>query len=501
MRVNLKLSHKGLILVGVLLTLELLFVGALSMLLTRAEQEAAKERHSKEIVGITNHIFQLVYDAGTAAADYQMKDGGPPAAARFHTAADKIPQEMARLTALVREDPRYHDLVERVDKNSSSAVRIVTKLMALAESGRMMEALGLAQKVKPVFSKLQDDMFTDLRELMNEQEKIIAEMPAAQARSRQTVKQLLMGGIALNIVFAIALGLFFVRGITRRLELVVDNTNRLVKHEPLNERLTGFDEIAQLDKSFHEMVKALKEVEEMKQQFVAMVSHDLRTPLTSVCGFLELLQHGAYGSLSEQGQKRTQLAERNISRLISLINDLLDMEKLESGRLELIPENIPLEPVVIRSIEAVRVFAEQHKVNLLSDPMDCTVYADGNRLIQVLVNLISNAVKFSPVDGNITISAKPAGDFIEVRVTDQGCGVPKSYHETIFERFRQVRATDATQKGGTGLGLAICKAIVEQHGGRIGVESEDGKGSTFWFSVPVNPPVAQPVAEIQAAKT
>lgn len=470
------------------------------MLLMHAEQEVMTENHSKEIVGRTNHIFQLCFEAGGAARSYQDKMGGSEEAKTFHAAAGKIHDEFVPLKELVRDDPRYFELVESSDKKSSKVIKLISYVIDLAESGQVMKAIAIAHKTSDVFDKTKASMLDELKQLMAEQEKIIAESPKTRARSRHSVMTLLMAGVGLNVVFALGLALFFVRGITGRLDLVVNNTSRLVKHEKLNEPLSGNDEIAHLDHAFHDMAKQLKEVEEMKQQFVAMISHDLRTPLTSVCGFLEMLEHGAYGSLSDQGQQRTQLAERNISRLISLINDLLDMEKLESGRLELAPETIPLEPVAVRSVDAVRVFAEQHKVNIVIEPMDCTVYADGNRLVQVLVNLISNAVKFSPADSTITVSARPKGDLIDVRIADQGRGVPPQFREAIFERFRQVKTTDATQKGGTGLGLAICKAIVEQHGGAIGVESEEGKGSTFWFTVPVRPIAPAPVAEKAASK-
>lgn len=494
--INLKLSHKGLILVGSLLLLELLFVAALSTLLSRAEQEALREAHSKEIVGKTNHVFQLLYDAGRAAADYQENNGGDEAAKRYHDSVAKIDSNMAELKHCVRDEPDYYAAVERIEKNAGIAIKLVNHIMKLAEGGSLPAAMVESQSVKPLFSRVYRDLFTDLRGFMNQQEAIIAESPVAQARARQIVKWLLLAGVALNIVFAIGLALFLVRGITRRLDLVVDNTSRLLKHQPLNAPIAGSDEIAMLDHAFHHMALTLKQVDEMKQQFVAMVSHDLKSPLTSVSGFLSLLSQGLYGTLTEQGEKRVQLAERNVSRLIAMINDLLDIEKLESGQLELTMEIIPLEPVVERSVEAVRVFAEQNKVNLVVEPIDCNVYADGDRLIQVLVNLISNAVKFSPADSAVTISARPAEEKVELRIADQGCGIPAEYRQVIFERFRQVRKTDSTKKGGTGLGLAICKAIVEQHGGAIGVESEEGKGSTFWFTLPANPsPPAEPVAD------
>src|SRR5262249_32851339 len=167
-----------------------------------------------------------------------------------------------------------------------------------------------------------------------------------------------------------------------------------------------------------------------------------------------------------------------------LINDILDLERLESGKMEMHFTDIPLSSVFERSIESVRAFAEQQEVSLDIFKSTAIVHGDGDRLVQVLVNLLSNAVKFSPRGSAVTVTSSLVPGFAEVRVSDSGRGIPKAYKDAIFERFRQVEASDSRQKGGTGLGLAICKMIMEQHKGSIGVESEEGHGSTFWFRVP-----------------
>jgi PAS domain S-box-containing protein len=228
-----------------------------------------------------------------------------------------------------------------------------------------------------------------------------------------------------------------------------------------------------------------KEIERMKQEFVAMVSHDLRTPLTSIQGFLTLLETGMYGELSPNGSENLQIAGANISRLIALINDLLDIEKMESGKLKMELRNCALSEVFERSIGGVIGFAEQQQVGIAADETNLVAFADRDRLVQVLINLISNAIKFSPKGSVVRVEASTVDNFAEIRVIDKGRGVPAEYRDVIFERFQQVKSTDATKKGGSGLGLAICKAIVEGHGGKIGVESEEGQGSTFWFRIPL----------------
>ncbi|HEY9867838.1 MAG TPA: PAS domain-containing sensor histidine kinase, partial [Candidatus Obscuribacterales bacterium] len=226
-----------------------------------------------------------------------------------------------------------------------------------------------------------------------------------------------------------------------------------------------------------------KELERFKQQFVAMVSHDLRTPLSAVQSTLSLLATGAWGGLSDKGQHKVASAKRNIHESINLINDLLDLEKMEAGKLELEIAETALLPILQRSADAVAALAEARGIKIELPAADAVVLADSGRLSQVMVNLLGNAVKFSPDGATVTVGLVESADWAEIRVTDQGPGIPEAYRQAVFERFQQVPGS-SSKRGGTGLGLPICKAIIEAHGGSIGVESEEGKGSTFWLRVP-----------------
>jgi signal transduction histidine kinase len=251
------------------------------------------------------------------------------------------------------------------------------------------------------------------------------------------------------------------------------------------------------------MAAALKEadqrraaVEKLKQEFLGMVTHDLRTPLTSVRAALTILGTGAYGQLNENGQETLEDADANVVRLINLINDLLDIDKLESGKFQLDIDEIALASVVQRSISAVEGYARQQQVEIVSAVDDTgLIYADGDRLVQVLVNLLSNAVKFSRAGQVVTLRAHPISENeYQFAVIDEGRGVPPEVKDKIFRRFEQATIEDSKVLGGSGLGLAICKAIVEEHKGTIGVDSVVGKGSTFWFRIPIGHAVTDPVA-------
>jgi PAS domain S-box-containing protein len=227
-------------------------------------------------------------------------------------------------------------------------------------------------------------------------------------------------------------------------------------------------------------VERLEEVELLNKGFLSTVSHELRTPLTSIRGSLGLLASGAAGPLSDHVVEVVALAERNATRLMALIEDILDLERLETGKIELQITKVPIASILRRAMESLAAFGAQG-VRVEAPTVSSAIHADADRIVQVLVNLLSNAVKFSLPGGVVTIAVTADHEWTEFRVTDHGRGVPAVHRRAIFERFRQVDPSDAREKGGAGLGLAICKSIVEQHGGSIGVVSDEGAGSTFWF--------------------
>ena len=227
-----------------------------------------------------------------------------------------------------------------------------------------------------------------------------------------------------------------------------------------------------------------REVERMKREFVSTVSHELRTPLTSIRGSLDLLQGNVFGQLTPEAIEVVAIANRNTTRLIELTNDILDLERHDNGKFEIMLEQTEVESLFRGAIESVRAFAEQSGVTIRRPRVDIRVEADSRRIIQVLTNLLSNAIKFSFRGSGIRLTAVEANGEVEIRVQDEGRGIPKHDLERIFDRFHQVDASDSRTRTGSGLGLTISRAIVEQHGGSIGVVSDQGIGSTFWIRLP-----------------
>jgi signal transduction histidine kinase len=227
------------------------------------------------------------------------------------------------------------------------------------------------------------------------------------------------------------------------------------------------------------------EVDEMKNEFVSMASHEMRTPMTSIKGSLELLLGGYAGELPAEASELLGISLTAVDRLVRLINDLLDISKIESGKMELKLDRLDIGECIGKSMRSLRALAEAHRVSIRSErtPDLPSVMGDRDRLEQVITNLLSNALKYTPPDSTVSILARREDNAVRVTVRDQGPGIPPDQLEKVFDRFCQL----AGAKKGSGLGLTICRALVEQHGGRIWVESDLGRGSQFHFELPTAP--------------
>jgi PAS domain S-box-containing protein len=230
-----------------------------------------------------------------------------------------------------------------------------------------------------------------------------------------------------------------------------------------------------------------RRLERMKDEFISTVSHELRTPLTSLRASLGLISSGSLDKRPEKQKQMLEVAIGNCDRLVRLVNDILDFDKVEKGGMPLTLADIPAVDMLRRAADVENEAAAKAQITFRFDaPASVIVNADQDRILQVLAELVSNAIKFSPPQTIIKLGARPDGlDKVCIFVEDQGRGIPKEKLDMIFERFQQGDASDSRALGGTGLGLAICRRIVQQHGGRIWVESEPGKGSKFLFTLPV----------------
>ncbi len=246
----------------------------------------------------------------------------------------------------------------------------------------------------------------------------------------------------------------------------------------------------------HQDITERRQVERMKDQFVSTVSHELRTPLTSIRASLGLLGSGVGGALPEKGQRMLEIAVTNTDRLVRLINDILDTERLASGKTPMEKKQCSTAQLVKQATDVMKPMAEKAGISFSIASQDAELWADPDRIVQALTNLISNAIKFSSKGGRIWVAAERKENQMLFRVQDEGRGIPPDKLGILFERFQQVDSSDAREKGGSGLGLSISRSIIEQHNGKIWVESTVGKGSTFFFTIPLQEthPLPEPKA-------
>lgn len=242
----------------------------------------------------------------------------------------------------------------------------------------------------------------------------------------------------------------------------------------------------------HEVLAIVRDItdrknnERMKNEFVSTVSHELRTPLTSIRGALGLILGGVVGDISPKARAMVEIASKNSERLIRLINDILDIDKIESGKMIFDLQPVELMPLLNHVLDINRAYGQQFDITftLESSIAGAWVYADSDRLIQALTNLLSNAAKFSPSGAQVRVSLARHGEMLRIAIQDCGPGIPETFRERLFQKFAQADASDARQKGGTGLGLSITKAIVEKLGGEIDVMSAPEAGSIFFIDLP-----------------
>ena len=234
-----------------------------------------------------------------------------------------------------------------------------------------------------------------------------------------------------------------------------------------------------------------KAMERMKDEFISVVSHELRTPLTSIHSSLKILATGKLGSLPGQGARMLQIADQQTDRLVHLVNNVLDLQRIQSGKITMNKQACQAGELITEAVQAMKTLAQEKGIQLSFQPADFIVWADRDYILQTLTNLVGNAIKFSPRNSTVELSAKidsptkhQSASYITFAVKDRGQGIPQDRLEKIFERFQQVDSSDSRKKGGTGLGLAICRQIIEGHGGQIWAESCLEQGSTFYFTLP-----------------
>jgi len=478
--------------IGLAIVFAVLFLAIVSL-----RQRSLDAKHSQEVIATANGLQTLVIDLETGARGFALTREErylDP----WNTAQALYPREIAALLELTKDNRLQHERALAIKKD----IQTYFNDYSLPLVDFLRRNPGKATDI--VTASQNRDQVEQLRQRF--ERFIIIETVFSEARNdraqRTTRNSLMVGGIGLGTaLLLILIGAVYVnRAVARPVRLTADAASRIAGGD-LSERLDtqGPGEVGQLERTFNTMADSLErtvadleernrtlvESEQVKNELVSNVSHELRTPLASVLGFSSLMLDRDLPS--EETKRYLEVIRTEARRLAALLNDLLDLQRVEQETLELRSEEVDLNDLLSTQVTLYSAQSDGHTLQFSPPGESLLVRGDRDRLAQVVGNLLSNAIKYSPEGGTVEVTTTLIGDEAWIWVRDEGLGIPNDHQEQIFTKFFRGDVGRELGIAGTGLGLVLSRQIVEAHGGQIGFESEAGRGSTFWLHLPAAP--------------
>ncbi len=496
---KLSIAAKGLILVAVPLIFELAFVGSLYFSLKQAEHEIDSELRRQatfeQLTILYRHMLTESFVCGfhMLASESNLPDS--------QTSRKNIIDTLNEVDRLVGNEPSQKFCCMRLKDAIDSYLKVL-KNISETDPSTMMANINSGQG--SVFSEMENGMKSFDRGIIVLKGSMSQNGEERDKSSDSELQRLLLTAVFFDISITVLLALSFARNISTRLNKLAENTRRVSRNLPPMPLLGGTDELSGLDLVIHKMSDELKAAEAQRKQLTSMVRGKLQAPLSEARSIMLSLQESNSTDLPAPAIEWMRKSAANLDRLLHLLEDLTQLQQLDEGKIELKKTELKSTDLVKNAIESVQSLAGKKQVQITSDCKDLSFYGDRERITQVLINFLSNAIKFSPKKASIFVTVKDLIDEVEFRVRDQGPGVPKEVQGKIFERYEQSNRDDATSRGGAGLGLNICSIIADSHGGDLGVDSEVGFGSEFWLRLPKaaqnNPSRALPEKETRSRK-
>lgn len=473
---------KGLLLVLVPLAFGTILLGWISTSINSSDAALDAEHKQTEIATGVNRMMSMGVVSYGFLGNYLLygKSHDHSMGMRFRNLADR---EWSKLVVLVKGDVELEKLLKRLKKVSEVEWERFTAMRPYMSQDNIQDEMELYNSVMPFwkFAIYRQEEFLKLSEAEQARLAAARNMQAVQHRS---IDNIVIGGIAGSIALSLILVFLFSRNISTRLAVLTYNSTKLPIREPLAPQVAGTDEIAYLDFVLHDVAEQLDKVWKQRTTIMKMVARDLREPLLLIQATLRALQAEVGPQLSEMGTRQISSARANVDRMLGLVDDLLTIENLESGKIELSRSVFDITQAVDESINSVQALAVQRKVTLVNETKSMTLNADRERIVQVLVNYLSNAISHSPQNTTVSVTSMPTPSAVEIHVNDMGPGLADDLKAKVFDRFFQ--APDSQTRGkGHGLGLAICQMIIDGHGGQVGVVDADSGGCSFWLRLPV----------------
>lgn len=479
-----KLMRKGLVVVVLPLVLELVFMGLLVYFMVSAQIDIERRIESKKVVATATTIVARIIEAQLITIVYNAQKV-PMLDVRFDEDNRIVTDLVAELKQRCANSPTRKAACKEVEASVEDTFHRLRRVFSgdLEPNVVLQNIAGTTGKSERVYTGM-TNAFTSIDKLMAMEQQMQSQVQSREKLYKNYLRQSIIWGVALNAILTVVLMIYFAKTFTSRLSVVVANTERLQERKPLAPPIGGNDELSHIDEVFHATANDLIDVDRQRRHLVALVKDELSTPLRRVQYTLHNLSQGVLCDLTEKAESRLNLAVMDTDRVVRLIDDLLSIETMEGARFDLNLEPTTTTELIAAATGSVKDMADRHGIKLeIKDPK-LRLVVDKDRIIQVIINFLSNAIKFSPKGESITVQVLKEESSIEIQVVDRGRGVPADKLNQIFQPFQQVESSDQTDKGGTGLGLPISKTIIEQHGGTIGVSSQPTQGSIFWFKIP-----------------
>lgn len=632
---RLTLAVKGLLLMLAILVLESIFFGTYFTLVQQAEDESVKQQQTKEIINRASKLLMRMYEAGDKVGKYASLKENDPAESQanlriYESARAEIPKQISWLKKNLKDQPAQLELIGKIEENVNVGLELLESMRIASDTRPHWEAMKFGLDQRNRLAPRIEELVRDLRDFMGHERAIENQLPAIQREKREVAKIVLVGGAILNVLIVLLVLAFVRLVLTKRLNILIENFDRLKDGEVLSGRIGGGDEIAKLDKAFHKMATSIRgeeallrsseaavlamisqmpaglmildgrgqiefinptlasqlgyehgdleasdlsqvlvrnalhgegtarggdgpdlfrwlknssdgrvvelaarksdgssypvevstadistdgvehrltmvldvserhEIEKLRQAFVAMVSHELRTPLASVSMFLELLGMGVFGKDIKAVEADLADANRQTEQVIVLINDLLDLEKMEANKLELVKSESEVEDLVDKAVEALASAIETADILLLFEGSQELVTVDPERIVQALTKMLTAVIQLTPPGETVSIDvvappppvrhvlshAPSQPPCVLIHISVPSLHIPDEHIKTMFERFQQISLPSMPQGTWLGLGLALSRAIIEQHGGKVGLDVSEKNGTTFWLQIP-----------------
>lgn len=481
-----KLRHQIFFLIATPIACQVASFAVVTAASSRVESAGRREIQAKQILTLSQEISGLL---GLKTLQLSRSMFLHP---KLPDSTIYIEENLKKLKELTRDNKQASKTVAAMEKSTRRLLKLLNDLeQAFLPGSKVMY---FAQFISGNdFTEAATFAFTELRQesqdLRNIYEPLSREFQPTEIQARKIQRETVIWIVAANIAVITVLMIVVNAQTLNRLNQLMDNIHELSKGRLGTKRLEGDDELAELDRTFAEVTGERLKLEEIRKSMSAMVSHDLRSPLTAMTLTLDFMVDMEGQQLPEKSLARLRQLRSVADRLRRLTNTLLDIEKIESGKVDVNLDIVKVDKIIDAAVNAVMPLADASHIKLEFDcKPDDLCYCDEDRTVQVLVNLLSNAIKFAPVKSTVFVQVQSrGGEWLRIDVRDQGPGISAQEQARLFAKFSQLDQPEDKKKLGSGLGLYICKTLIEAQSGMIGVDSAPGQGTSFWFQLPIKP--------------